>query len=123
MIKVRSKNHDNVEVLLNENNILYVVPAMQDGSIVYFTGGGYLTLSDTIASVDKQIKSLIEVPKLEQPKSIAPLSTIQTFTNGVGIKNPTPNLDGFPEHLKRMSNGKVDPRTKEYKEYIASTGV
>ena len=112
MIKVRSKNHDNVEVLLNENNILYVVPAMQDGSIVYFTGGGYLTLSNTIESVDKQIKALIEVPKLEQPKSIVPLSTI------------IDSVAEFPAHLKRMSNGKVDPRTKEYKEYIATqTGV
>ena len=112
MIKVRSKNHDNVEVLLNENNILYVVPAMQDGSIVYFSGGGYLTLSDTIESVDKQLKALIEVPKLEQPKSIAPLSTI------------IESVDEFPAHLKRMTNGKVDQRTKEYKEYISTqTGI
>ena len=113
MIKVRSKNHDNVEVLLNENNILYIVPAMQEGSIVYFSGGGgYLTLSDTIESVDKQLKALIEVPKLEQPKSIAPLSTI------------IESVDEFPAHLKRMTNGKVDQRTKEYKEYISTqTGI
>ena len=118
MIKVRSKNHDNVEVLLNENNILYIVPAMQDGSIVYFTGGGYLTLSDTIESVDKQIKSLIEVPKLEQPKSIFP------FMSTTAAVDTNLSLDEFPAHLKRMSNGKVDPRTKEYKEYISTqTGV
>ena len=112
MIKVRSKNHDNVEVLLNKNNILYIVPAMQEGSIVYFSGGGYLTLSDTIESVDKQLKALIEVPKLEQPKSIALLSTI------------IESVDEFPAHLKRMTNGKVDQRTKEYKEYISTqTGI
>ena len=110
MIKVRSKNHGNVEVILNEINVLYIVPAMQDGSIVYFTGGGYLTLSDTIESVDRQIKALIEVPKLEQPKSIAPIPL--PFVEYVD--------DEFPVHLKRMSNGKVDQRTKEYKEYIST---
>ena len=122
MIKVRSKNHDNVEVLLNENNILYIVPAMQEGSIVYFSGG-YLTLSDTIESVDKQLKALIEAPKLEQPKLEQPKS-IFPFMSTTAAVDTNLSLDEFPAHLKRMTNGKVDQRTKEYKEYISTqTGI
>jgi len=117
MIKVRSKNHDNSEAILNENNILYVVPSY-DGTIVYFVGGGYLILSNNIESIDEKFKALLEVPKLDQPKSVIPSSIV------TDVVDANLTLDEFPAHLKRMSNGKVDPRTREYKEYISTqTGV
>lgn len=106
MIKIRSRSNDNREVLLNTDNVSYITPTSDLGTLIYFIGGGFLSSSTPLDDIQNQLVKL-------KPDLRFPFHQYEV----------EPTKDGFPGWLPRNPSGNVDKRTNAFKDYIASLEV
>jgi len=98
MLTVKSKTHDGKEILINENTILYAIPSLDGGTVVYFNNKDFIVLFIRFDEFELLLST---------PKSISD-STPILLTEEVS----------YPEHLPKLANGNIDKRTIQYKEWI-----
>lgn len=117
MIKIRSRDHDGGDVLVNDDNILWVAPSLSGvGSIIYFIGGNsYLSCLDSMEDIERKIKPVTTINQFGIP-SLVPEAVISLLSN----EELPPSKDGFPGYLPQNPSGNVDKRTNAYKDYVAS---
>ena len=114
MIKIRSKERDGSEVLVNVNAINYIVPSLDGGSVIHFQTSFLVALNSI-----EEIESKIKVSRTHI-QELSPQSTL--LTESITLDTESVLSDGYPEHLPRLPTGNVDKRTNAYKDYIASKG-
>ncbi len=111
MLTVKSKEHYNKEILINPDNIQYIVPSIGGEAVVYFSKTDYLVVAEDY----DVFKAKFTVSKRQ--KELSSTSSDDNFESGsIGYKD----LDQYPANLPRLPTGYVDRRTTAYKEYIAS---
>lgn len=113
MITVKSREHFDREILINEAKILYVVPSERGGVIVYFDKSSFLVLNESFEEFQKKFEQKIPTSIELGQKSI---EQFIKKTETIDYKD----LDQYPEYLPRLPSGFVDKRTTAYKEYVAS---
>lgn len=123
MIKVRTKERDGSEVLVNIDNIDYIVPSLDGGSVIHFQTA-FLVSLDSLDSIGSKIK-VSRTPVQELYQGINPQAVFvpqaAVLTESDSIEKPVYD-DGYPDHLPRLPTGNVDKRTNAYKDYIAGLG-
>jgi hypothetical protein len=102
MIKVNSRDHHGLEVLINENNMLYAVPSLNGETIVYFDKVNFLVLTENYDDFKK---------RFDPPKEVTVPRTLLTESVTGG--------DGYDD-LPKLPNGNIDKRTVQYKEWKQS---
>lgn len=102
MLTVKSKEQNGQEILINENNILYAIPSLDGGTVVYFSNDKFLVLLENFNS----FKNIL----LSDKKVVVPESTPVFLTEELV----------YPNHLPKLANGNVDKRTIQYKEWQQS---
>lgn len=105
MIRVFSKSHD-VEIFLNENKIIYIVPSIDVGSIIHFDNG-------TVLAVKNDITYLSSIFFPEKVKPVAPIITPQVIGQPSGPVTLDSELPDFP----KLPNGNVDKRSLVYRQF------
>ena len=122
MIKVRSKERDGSEVLVNINNINYIVPSLDGGCVIHFQTT-FLVSLDSLEAIESKIK-VSRTPVQELYQGINPQAVFVPQAAVLTESVPPTQVynDGYPEHIPRLPTGNVDKRTNAYKDYIAGLG-
>lgn len=110
MIKAKSREHRNEEILINENKILYVVPSINGETVVYFDKINFLVLTENYDEFIKRFEA-----KLPTAATFSPAQSI--------VSTSKSDISEYPEDIPRLPNGNIDKRTTAYKEYTANLQI
>ena len=118
MIKIKSRDHDGCEILINDDNIIYVAPSLSGvGCIIYFVGDSYISCYDSLEEIENKTHPVSTFEQFGIPQGVPVTEAVFSLQSNEELP---PSKDGYPGYLPQNPSGNVDKRTNAYKDYVAS---
>lgn len=112
MLLFKSRDHDGVEIIINQNSVRYALPTLDGNTVVYFDEKNFIVVLEKFDSFKKKVLDV----KLESiSNSISSTTVTASFSTP---EDKYKDLETYPEYLPRLSTGYVDKRTTLYKEWV-----
>lgn len=113
MLLFKSRDHDGVEIIINQNSVRYALPTLDGNTVVYFDDKNFIVVLEKFDSFKKKVLDV-------KPESIAHSTAATTATASFSTpEDEYKDLDTYPGYLPRLPTGYVDKRTTLYKEWVA----
>lgn len=110
MIVVKTKDFGN-EAVINESNIIYIIPAQDGGAIIHLIDQKYIVSTESYLTLKTRLINPVSVP--------TPVFSMDTVNMSTTTPNIPKNSVSLSESsLPKLANGNIDKRTVQYKEYI-----